>query len=100
MEFTSGAKAQWFSDIIVCAIADDILRGKKYYDWYTGKQVNILCPKKKAFVYLAFSEGVRGRDNMEQTSMNVMVVHSCDKGCSLGNYKYSEMSYLLSRALW
>lgn len=36
---------------------------------------------------------------MEESSMNVMVMHGSDKGCSLGNDKYSEVKYLLSRAL-
>lgn len=48
---------------------------------------------------LAFSEEVRGKDDKEKTSMDIVVMQSCEKDCSLDNYKYSEIKSLLSRTL-
>lgn len=65
---------------------------------------NIFYQKKTAFFFffkfnLAFSEEVRGKDDKEKTSMDIVVMQSCEKDCSLDNYKYSEIKSLLSRTL-
>lgn len=60
---------------------------------------NIFYQKKTVFFffYLAFSEEVRGKDDTEKTSMDIVVMQSCDKDCALDKYKYSEIRLLLSR---